>query len=78
MTDEKVIEVARRYKRMLDGYGLMRESTHAKLIEMPAQIVAFIHAGRREKAMRWLGFIQGVFWAEGVYTLDELKEHSKP
>jgi hypothetical protein len=36
-------------------------------------------AGRskREKAHRWLGFIQGVLWLSGVYTLDELKEHSR-
>jgi hypothetical protein len=35
-------------------------------------------AGRskREKAHRWLGFIQGVLWMSGVFTLDELKEHS--
>lgn len=31
---------------------------------------------KREKAHRWLGFIQGVLWLSGVYTLDELKEHS--
>jgi hypothetical protein len=30
----------------------------------------------REKAHRWLGFIQGVLWMAGVFTLDELKEHS--
>lgn len=31
----------------------------------------------REKAHRWLGFIQGVLWMSGVFTLDELKEHSR-
>jgi hypothetical protein len=31
----------------------------------------------REKAHRWLGFIQGVLWLSGVFTLDELKEHSR-
>lgn len=31
---------------------------------------------KREKAHRWLGFIQGVLWMAGVFTLDELKEHS--
>jgi hypothetical protein len=31
---------------------------------------------KREKAHRWLGFIQGVLWMSGVFTLDELKEHS--
>lgn len=35
------------------------------------------YASKREKAHRWLGFIQGVLWLCGVYTLDELKEHSR-
>lgn len=34
--------------------------------------------GRREKAMRWYGFIQGALWAAGVYSVDELKQHSNP
>ncbi len=29
------------------------------------------------KAMRWLGFIQGVFWSMGEYTIEQLKEHNK-
>jgi hypothetical protein len=32
---------------------------------------------KREKAHRWLGFIQGVLWMGGRYSLDELKEHSR-
>lgn len=28
---------------------------------------------RETKAMRWLDFIQGVMWAHGVSTIDELK-----
>ena len=33
---------------------------------------------RREKIMRWYGWIQGALWALGVYTVDELKAHSRP
>lgn len=29
------------------------------------------------KAMRWLGFIQGVLWAEHVFTVHDLKEHNR-
>lgn len=32
---------------------------------------------KREKAHRWLGFIQGVLWMAGRFTLDDLKEHSR-
>jgi len=37
-----------------------------------------IEEGRTEKAMRWLGFLQGVLWARGFYSLDDLKNHSRP
>lgn len=38
----------------------------------------FVDADRVEKAMRWLGFLQGTFWSTGTYTLDDLKNHSRP
>lgn len=38
----------------------------------------FVDAGRVEKAMRWLGFLQGVFWDKNTFTLDDLKNHSRP
>lgn len=33
---------------------------------------------RREKIMRWYGFIQGALWVLGYYTIDEIKDHSRP
>lgn len=33
---------------------------------------------RTEKAMRWLGFVQGVLWAGGWASLDQLKADSRP
>jgi hypothetical protein len=30
-----------------------------------------------ERAQRWLGFVQGVLWAQGVYSIDELRAHVK-
>jgi hypothetical protein len=32
--------------------------------------------GSEQKAMRWLGFVQGVAYARGLFTLEEIKEHS--
>jgi hypothetical protein len=31
----------------------------------------------RDKLMRWLGFLQGVLWCDGMYSLDELKAHNR-
>lgn len=45
---------------------------------MITEMRGFIVQGRTEKAMRWLGFLQGVLWALGVFSIDELKDHSRP
>ncbi len=28
-----------------------------------------------EKAHRWIGFVQGWFWAKSLFTIDTMKEH---
>lgn len=33
--------------------------------------------GSRDKISRWLGFVQGVLWSTGLYTLDELREQTR-
>jgi hypothetical protein len=37
----------------------------------------FPENGSKNKAMRWLGFCQGLLVARNVYTLEEIKEHSR-
>jgi hypothetical protein len=39
--------------------------------------INFIEEGKIDKAMRWLGFIQGVLCQSGIYTIEELKSHNK-
>jgi hypothetical protein len=36
----------------------------------------FADEGRMEKAMMWLGFIQGVCWRSDLFTLDDLKKQA--
>jgi hypothetical protein len=31
---------------------------------------------QRAKMARWLGFIQGVLWTLGVYSIDEMRDHN--
>ena len=38
----------------------------------------FVRAGRTEKAMRWLGFLQGAIWAFGLASIDEMKHWNMP
>lgn len=33
---------------------------------------------RREKAMRWLGFLQGALWSDNLLTIDDLKDMNRP
>lgn len=39
------------------------------------QIEKLVREGKMEKAFRWLGFIQGVLWSHGLFTLNDLKNH---
>ncbi len=63
-------------KELSRGINFENEVSHLKYICVKAQ--EFVEEGRIEKAMRWLGFIQGVLWSRGYYTLDQLKNHSRP
>lgn len=38
----------------------------------------FVDEDRMDKVFRWLGFLQGVLWIQGIYTLDDLKKHNMP
>ena len=31
-----------------------------------------------QKVNRWLGFMQGVFWADAIFTLAEMRQHNNP
>ena len=30
------------------------------------------------KAFRWLGFVQGCLWSNGIYSINELRAHNQP
>ena len=30
-----------------------------------------------DKINRWLGFVQGVLWTTGVYTIDDMRDHNR-
>jgi hypothetical protein len=37
----------------------------------------FPSGSRWDKFNRWLGFVQGVLWLHGDFTLDQLKDHNR-
>ena len=58
--------------------SLSRIDTTAHLKFMCDTAQTFVDQDRVDKAMRWLGFMQGAFWMDSVFTLEELKKHSMP
>lgn len=91
MTDEQVKQVVIEYQARLTREGHLpskidfdrttaafpksRQLEHVNW--MCAEILAALAAGEREKAMRWLGFTQGVLWAQGVYAVNEMREQNR-
>ncbi|MEN9604542.1 MAG: hypothetical protein RJB39_227 [Candidatus Parcubacteria bacterium] len=90
MTDNKILEVIERYRALFRGLGIpeircnsdkkieTREEALAHLHQMLDTMVTFVGEKRTGKAFRWLGFLQGALWVLQEYTLDELKDHSRP
>jgi len=42
------------------------------------EIRSHLERGKREKAMRWLGFLQGIAWNAGLASLEDLKHMNMP
>lgn len=89
MSPEKLTEVLDRYEHKAkdiiadyetyDGSEYPRDMDAAdKVLAMIPACREFLAANRREKLMRWLGFMQGAWWLADVYTLEELKNHNRP
>lgn len=86
MTDQKLYEILSYYEWNIPLAVEALENNHIHeytpaldhLLDMIPQMREFIRDARREKLMRWLGWMQGVLFMAGVYTLEELKEHNKP
>ena len=87
MTPEKVKEVTAQYRKLLapvdgknwaDASGQPEpEGAHEHAKWMLDRIDEFADQGRMGKAFRWLGFLQGVFWTLGTYTLNQMREHNR-
>lgn len=63
---------------LLDVDGFPPVPAHQHLLFMMTEIREQLALGQREKAFRWLGFLQGAVWAFGLTNLDLLKEMNKP
>lgn len=85
MTNEKILEVIAGYELLLDGHEPLRDNAAQTLTArmmhlhwMCRQVRNFLVEDRRDKAFRWLGFIQGAFWVMGLRTVEEMKNDNRP
>jgi hypothetical protein len=89
MRDERILEIAELYRKRLDA-GHARKQEHSQTLHPSNTLPAVMHArwmldklpglveqGEREKTFRWLGFIQGILWGAGYYTIEELRSHNR-
>jgi hypothetical protein len=53
-----------------DGTGLQRAAW------MVNQCFALLDTAKIFKVNRWIGFVQCILWKEGIYTIEQLREHS--
>lgn len=89
MDIEKLLMVLDWYDQMLKKMGVpvtehdfeqscqSRELALAHIRSMIPQIRQFIREGRMEKVNRWLGFIQGILFSFGIYTIEEERDHNR-
>jgi len=82
MKEEKILQATGIYRAKFKELQVVPEQSDTDTLARAAwcaeQIPAFLAEGRREKVMRWLGFVQGVLFATRVFSVEELKNHVRP
>lgn len=89
MTREKVKEVMDIYRQFFIQQRIQKEDYPRNEL-LPAAVKGlphchgmldkmeeFLKQGRREKAERWLCFIQGCLWSNGYFTIGQLADHNR-
>ncbi len=94
MDGNKILEVVGVYREYFKSLGVLKRSFSYEYLIMDEisqpwdmlshchgmldKMEVFVKEGKIDKAFRWLGFIQGCLWSTGHFTLEDLKNHSRP
>lgn len=82
MTEAKLLQIIDKYSsdELIEIYmkSANRPNSIVHVVGMLPRLRVLIIEGHREKAMRWLGFIQGVLFSNNIYSVEQLKEHNRP
>lgn len=92
MNRQQIQQALNLYKQELKNRGTIKkdhalelplispERSLGHIYFMIDEVEGFLKQGDQEsleKAFRWLGFIQGVLWANNIHTIRELAEHNR-
>jgi hypothetical protein len=89
MTQEQIKNVAFKYEAILADIGI--ETIKYDEINTPklkteflehaawmlGEIPEHLNNGHVEKAHRWLGFVQGIFWTLGILNINDMKNDNR-
>lgn len=83
MTLELMQDIASRYLERFKDYGVSvsqdrhtEESAMAYANYMCCRIKEMAREGDESKANRWLGFVQGIYWSFGMYSINNMRDHN--
>lgn len=77
MSDEQITYALGQLRERIDELGNPENKDVAHLHYMLDTIPVLLRQDRREKVMRWLGFIQGALWGFEWSTIAEMKTQNK-
>jgi hypothetical protein len=90
MDPTQILKISDKYKAILHSIGAHAQKCDTSLnvktgypctfdhcLWMCGEIEHQIRVGDREKAMRWVCFIQGVLWASGILSVDSMREDNR-
>lgn len=80
MTTDKIREAFAACRRLIPNPDAkpIRNGTDSEHLAFMCVEGATYADGRREKAMRWLGFVQGALWVGGDADIETLKGMNRP
>ena len=70
MTKDEALDLMDQYCSLVKELGGHNETVTGLRSRFPED-------GSEKKAMRWLGFMQGILYITEIFTLEELKVHSR-
>jgi hypothetical protein len=85
MKKEQILEVCQMYDELLECEGFVIKHRDKNVNDydmnhirwMVSEIVRMVEIPcKLEKVNRWIGFVQGVLWIRGYYSIDEMKGHN--